>query len=128
MKRRLTDDDKEYILKNRNMFFISEIAETLNCNYAVIQQFLKRKNLTYKSKINNGNELTTREKEVLKLYSMGLTRKEISEKLCVSFTTIATHLSNIFNKLGVDDRQKASIIYWQNNIDELKNVKIEELI
>lgn len=54
--------------------------------------------------------LTTREQEVLKLVSEGLSNKEIAATLTVTSETVKTHLKNIFEKLKVDRRMKAAAI------------------
>lgn len=54
--------------------------------------------------------LTTREQEVLKLVAGGLNNQEIAERLSVSETTVKTHISHIFSKLGARDRA-AAIVY-----------------
>lgn len=53
------------------------------------------------------NYLTSREKEVLKLLTEGLTYKAVAEKLVISETTVKTHVNNIFQKLQVSDRTQA---------------------
>lgn len=54
-----------------------------------------------------GNELTDRERDVLKCMVDGLNNNEIAEKLFVSLGTVKFHVSNIFQKLGVDSRVEA---------------------
>ena len=51
--------------------------------------------------------LTPRESEILKLLVDGLTKKEIAEKLFLSFHTIDNHLRNIYTKLRVQSRSSA---------------------
>ncbi len=51
--------------------------------------------------------LSVRELEVLNEMSMGLTNREIAEKLCISQATVKTHVLSIFNKLGVSSRMMA---------------------
>ncbi len=51
--------------------------------------------------------LTSREIEILKLVRNGLTIDDICKKIYVSKRTISNHLSNIFSKLGVTNRQEA---------------------
>lgn len=54
-----------------------------------------------------GNELTERERDVLKCMVEGLNNNEIAERLIVSLGTVKFHISNIFQKLGVDSRVEA---------------------
>jgi NarL family two-component system response regulator LiaR len=54
-----------------------------------------------------GNELTERERDVLKGMVEGLNNNEIAGKLVISLGTVKFHISNIFQKLGVDSRVEA---------------------
>ena len=54
-----------------------------------------------------GNTLTEREVEVLRCMVEGLNNQEISERLFISLGTVKFHISNIFQKLGVDSRVEA---------------------
>jgi two-component system, NarL family, response regulator LiaR len=54
-----------------------------------------------------GNLLTEREKDVLKGMVDGLNNNEIAEKLVISLGTVKFHISNIFQKLGVESRVEA---------------------
>lgn len=51
--------------------------------------------------------LTVREKEVLTLLVDGFSKKQIAEKLFVSFNTIDKHVRNIYDKLQVQTRSGA---------------------
>lgn len=55
----------------------------------------------------DGGRLTERECDVLKCMLEGLNNKEIAAKLVVSLGTVKFHVSNIFQKLGVDSRVEA---------------------
>jgi DNA-binding NarL/FixJ family response regulator len=48
--------------------------------------------------------LTNRENDVLTLVEQGLTYKEISNKLSISFYTVNHHLKNIYSKLNVNSK------------------------
>lgn len=48
--------------------------------------------------------LTTKEREVVKLVSDGLTNKQIAGSLCVSEQTVKTHLNSIFKKMNLERR------------------------
>jgi predicted ATPase/DNA-binding NarL/FixJ family response regulator len=51
--------------------------------------------------------LSKREDEVLQLVAEGLTNKEIAQRLIVTESTVKTHVTSVFNKLGVDSRAQA---------------------
>jgi predicted ATPase/DNA-binding NarL/FixJ family response regulator len=51
--------------------------------------------------------LSKREEEVLRLVAEGLTNKEIARRLFVTENTVKTHVTSLFNKLGVDSRAHA---------------------
>jgi len=51
--------------------------------------------------------LSRREEEVLRLVAEGLTNKEIARQLTVSENTVKTHVTSLFNRLGVDSRARA---------------------
>ncbi len=64
--------------------------------------------------LNSTNEfskenLTDREREVLSLIANGQNNREIAETLVISEKTVKTHVSNILNKLHLDDRTQAAI-------------------
>jgi len=52
-------------------------------------------------------ELTGRETEVLKLLAAGKSNKEIGQHLCISDTTVKSHVKGIFGKLNVLSRTEA---------------------
>jgi len=54
-----------------------------------------------------GNQLTEREQDVLKCMVDGLNNQEIASQLFISLGTVKFHISNIFQKLGVDSRVEA---------------------
>lgn len=54
-----------------------------------------------------GNQLTDRELDVLKCMAQGSNNQEIADQLVISLGTVKFHVSNIFQKLGVDSRVEA---------------------
>jgi DNA-binding CsgD family transcriptional regulator/ArsR family metal-binding transcriptional regulator len=64
----------------------------------------------------NDAGLTNREIEVLKLIAEGYTNNEISGMLFISPHTVKSHMINIFNKLGVNDRTQAAVLATRNKI------------
>src|SRR5579863_6390051 len=52
--------------------------------------------------------LTAREVEVLRLVAQGYTDAQVAEQLVISLRTVTTHLTSIYNKLGVNSRAAAT--------------------
>ncbi len=50
---------------------------------------------------SDGEELSSREKEILVCVAKGMLNKEIADKLCLSIYTVITHRKNITRKLGI---------------------------
>ena len=55
------------------------------------------------------SSLTTRELEILRLVAEGLSNEEIGKRVFISRKTVKTHLTNIFDKLQVNNRFKAAL-------------------
>jgi DNA-binding NarL/FixJ family response regulator len=55
-----------------------------------------------------GIDLTPREVEILQLLAQGLSNSELADRLWVSDQTVKFHLSNVYRKLHVESRAKAS--------------------
>ena len=60
--------------------------------------------------------LTEREMEVLRLITGGHSNREVGEKLYISPATAARHVANIYNKLGVDSRARATAFAFQHGL------------
>jgi DNA-binding NarL/FixJ family response regulator len=61
----------------------------------------------------NGNQsplLSRREHEVAVLVAQGLTDRDIAEALVITEGTVGTHVSHIFDKLGI--RSRARLAAW----------------
>jgi DNA-binding NarL/FixJ family response regulator len=53
------------------------------------------------------DDLSNRESEVMRLVADGLTDAEIAVQLGIRPRTVSTHLTNVYNKLGVRSRTQA---------------------
>ena len=56
--------------------------------------------------------LTPRETEVFVLLAQGRTRAFIQDELVLSGSTVKTHVSHIYAKMGVHDRQEMMDLIW----------------
>ncbi len=64
-------------------------------------------------------DLTDREEEILTKVAQGYRNKEIADDLHLSERTIKSHLTDVYNKLGVFTRAEAVAFALQNNLIEL---------
>ena len=53
------------------------------------------------------SQFSEREQEIMLFLAQGFTNKEIAKSLAISPNTVKTHLSRIFDKLGVSNRTQA---------------------
>jgi DNA-binding NarL/FixJ family response regulator len=60
--------------------------------------------------------LTAREAEVLRLVAAGKTNRQIAAELVISEKTVATHVSNIFTKLGLSSRAAATAYAYEHRL------------
>lgn len=63
--------------------------------------------------------LTKRELEVLKLIARGISNRGIADTLYISESTVRVHVSNIMNKLNLDNRIQVALYAVQEGIVEL---------
>ena len=61
-------------------------------------------------------QLTRREKALLEALSQGLTNKDLARDFGISANTIKFHLSNLFEKLGVESRARAIAYYYSSRM------------
>lgn len=58
-------------------------------------------------------KLTRREEQVMSLIATGMNTVQIAKCMGVSIRTVHTHLSNIYNKLGVANRSGALVVFMR---------------
>ena len=113
----LQDTDKELISKFRETIYVSDSKDVI---------FNKIKNIIRESALSDNkiitNELSNREKSILKLVAKGLTNKQIADKLFLSTHTVITHRKNITAKLGIKTISGLTVYAILNNIIRIEDV------
>jgi predicted ATPase/DNA-binding CsgD family transcriptional regulator len=71
---------------------------------------------TTRKRVSYPLRLTPREMDVLRLLAQGLTDAEIAERLDISYRTVSTHLTSIYNKLGINSRVTAVRFAVENQL------------
>ncbi len=109
-------EPSEYLfLENKLAFLTTEAAENKYAASRIINILLVLAILGLVVFIlwlqNNGkspvvSDLSKREKNIKKLILQGKSNKEIANELFISLSTVKTHITNIYNKLQVSNRQE----------------------
>lgn len=79
-------------------------------------------------KTNDSEELTAREKDVLKLVALGHSNKVIAEKLFISIHTVISHRKNITEKTGIKSISGLTVYAILNNLIDTDTINPEDLI
>ncbi|MFN2118661.1 MAG: response regulator [Candidatus Promineifilaceae bacterium] len=79
-----------------------------------VEAWIQKRAARFGNRLTNedgGSEssLTPREMEILELICLGVSNKDISRRLGISYQTVKNHVTAIFRKLGVNDRTQAAL-------------------
>ncbi|WP_430812173.1 MULTISPECIES: response regulator transcription factor [unclassified Carboxylicivirga] len=74
------------------------------------------------SKENDTEELSPRERSILKGVALGLTNKEIADKTYISIHTVISHRKNITRKLGIKTVSGLTVYAILNNIIQMDDI------
>jgi len=102
---------RAYLLKDAPRDDLFKAIRAVYRGESLIQPVVASKLLDRFSELSrrtpSGDELSARELEILCLIAKGAANKEISAQLSIAQSTVKTHITNIFQKLGVNDRTEA---------------------
>lgn len=107
-------------------FQITELSSALQIQKLI--QVIRKAGTKQKNNLTDNGELTTREKDVIKLIALGLANKEIADKLFISIHTVISHRKNITEKLGIKSISGLTVYAIMNNLLDIQDINPEELI
>jgi DNA-binding NarL/FixJ family response regulator len=81
----------------------------------VIQQFTR---IPRPAQPSGLDQLTGRERDVLRLVARGLSNAEIGQELYIGETTVKTHVTHVLQKLNLRDRVQAVVLAYQTGLLE----------
>ncbi|HET7627531.1 MAG TPA: response regulator transcription factor [Bacillales bacterium] len=123
------DDDKvvpvieagalSYLLKTSRAQEIAAAIRAASRGESVLESKVTGKvlsNMRRAGEAKPHEQLTARELEILRLIADGKTNQEIADELFIAVKTVKTHITNIFSKLGVEDRTQAAIYAHRNGL------------
>lgn len=112
---RLTQDNIDYILNYHNKFTVDELADKLQTKKVNIERIYRKFGLNKVKKEKPDTKLTKRELEVINLIcKKGVFKpRKLAELLYISFSTVKTHISNIYIKTSCNSL--AELIYKYYN-------------
>ncbi|HUG55577.1 MAG TPA: response regulator transcription factor [Candidatus Limnocylindrales bacterium] len=110
-----------YLLKEVGGSQLVNAIRTVSDGFSLIYPSVARRVLDEFGRLRSGDaaapeggeagyqDLTAREREVLRLVAGGNANKEIAARLGITERTVKTHISNIFSKLALSDRTQAAL-------------------
>jgi DNA-binding NarL/FixJ family response regulator len=102
---------RAYLLKDAPREELFKAIRAVHRGESLIQPVVASKVLDRLTELSrrspSSEELSDRELEVLQLMAKGAANKEIGAALHISQSTVKTHISSIFQKMGVNDRTSA---------------------
>jgi len=119
---------RAYLLKDADSDELLRSIRIVADGEALLDPVIARKMMEefrrLKQEANDGEEtaeLSEREREILRLVAQGLDNGQIGERLGLSEKTIRNRLTQIFDKLHVDNRIQATLVALRQGLATLEN-------
>lgn len=106
----LKDDPPEQLLDAIRVVARGDALLSPAITRRVIRQFVR---VARRSAPSPVDELTDRELEIFRLVARGLSNAEIGDNLYISEATVKTHITHVFQKLGVKSRVQAVVLAYE---------------
>lgn len=106
-----------YLLKNVSISTLSNAIRSAYSGQSTLSPEATDALVQSRSKSQDlGDDLSTRERQVLALVAEGLSNEEIAEQLVISPFTVKNHVSACISKLGANNRTQAATIAIENGL------------
>ena len=113
-----------FVLKSRPPEELLEAIRVINAGEALLAPNVTRRLIAHFAAMTQSparrqadlDLLTEREREVLLLVARGHSNQEIAGTLCVSLTTVKTHVSRILTKLEARDRAQLVMFAYESGL------------
>jgi len=109
----LKDDPPEQLLEAVRTVASGEALLSPAITKRVIREFTR---MARPSPPKELDDLSARERDVLRLIALGLSNAQIGRELFISETTVKTHVTHILSKLGLRDRVQVVVLAYQTGI------------
>ena len=109
--RALDTGSKGYLLKNVPMDTLANAIRSVDAGQLIFSPEVTQALVEDKSHLKRvGDDLSSREREVLTMVIQGLSNDEIADQLVISPFTVKNHVSKCISKLGAANRTQAATI------------------
>jgi DNA-binding NarL/FixJ family response regulator len=119
----LKDDPPEQLIAAVRTIAAGEALLSPTVTRRVIQQFTR---LHRQAPPKAVTSLTSRELDVFRLITRGLSNAEIGRELFISDTTVKTHVTRLLQKLGLRDRAQAIVLAYRTGLFEVTDTRRPE--
>jgi two-component system, NarL family, response regulator LiaR len=100
-----------YLLKDLDPGELAESIRAVHAGRPALDPRVATRLMRREPELPGGpNDLTARERDVLRLMVEGLGNKEIAQRLGIGDKTVKSHVSHVLGKLGVADRTQAAVM------------------
>lgn len=107
---------KGYMLKTSSAAEILNAIQKVARGELAIETEVDKKIKAHDMQPELHEDLTARERDILRLLAKGYDNQTIADELFISLKTVKTHVSNILAKLEVDDRTKAVVYAFKHHL------------
>jgi len=117
-----TEQEQNFVADYRIDFLVSGLKIQ-----SIVSEILNTSN-HQTVELAESSDLTTREKDVLKLVALGHSSKEIADQLFISIHTVISHRKNLTEKLGIKSISGLTVYAILNKLIDTDSINPEDLI